>query len=374
MGKSHSQGMRRGGNLWLHNHSWEASMKASVRKAATPRHRAAPRPNERLVTQHARRRILSLAAGAAVLPAMSRMAWGQAYPTRSVRIIVGAAPGGSQDIVARIIGQWLSERFGRQFIIENRTGGGNNVATEAVVKAPPDGHTLLLVGDVHAINDTLYEHLNFKFLRDISPVASLVSVPLFMIVHPSFPARSVPEFIAYAKANPGKINFGSSVLGSMLRMAGEMFKMMAGVDMTIVPYRGTAPMLTDLLGGQLQVTIADLPGSIEYIRTGSLRALAVTTAERSPALPAIPTIGDFLPGFEASAWLGIGVPKSTSAVIIEKLNKEINAGLANPVIKARLGDLGFSIFSGSPVEFGKHIANETEKWGKVIRAANIKAE
>jgi tripartite-type tricarboxylate transporter receptor subunit TctC len=325
-------------------------------------------------TKLPRRRFLHLAAGAAALPAMSRIARAQAYPTRPVRIIVGAAPGGTQDIVARLIGQWLSERLGRQFIIENRTGGGTNVATEAVVKAPPDGYTLLLVGSGNAINATIYDKLNFVFLRDIAPVARIGHVPLVMMVHPSFPARSVPEFIAYAKANPGRINFGSSLTGSMLEMAGEMFKMMAGVDMTVVPYRGTAPMLTDLLGGQLQVTIAVLPPSIEHVRTGSLRALAVTTAERSPALPAIPTIGDFLPGFEASAWAGIGVPKNTPAAIIDTLNQTINAGLANPVIKARLGDLGLSIFSGSPADFGKHIANETEKWGKVARAANLKVQ
>jgi tripartite-type tricarboxylate transporter receptor subunit TctC len=242
------------------------------------------------------------------------------------------------------------------------------------VKAQPDGHTLLLIGAANAINTTLYENLNFMFLRDISPVASLISVPLVMMVHPSFPARSVPDFIAYAKAHPGKINFGSSVLGSMLRMAGEMLKMMAGIDMTIVPYRGTAPMLTDLLGGQLQVTIADLPPSIEYIRTGSLRALAVSTAERSPALPEIPTIGDFVPRFEASTWYGLGAPRNTPAEIVEKLNKEINAALTDPKMKARLADLGGTALPGSPANFGRLLADETDKWGKVIRAANIKAE
>jgi tripartite-type tricarboxylate transporter receptor subunit TctC len=321
-----------------------------------------------------RHRFLNLAAGAAALPAVSRMASAQGYPTRPVRIIVGAAPGGTQDIVARLIGQWLSERLGRQFIIENRTGGGTNVATEAVVKAPPDGYTLLLVGSGNAISATLYDKLNFVFLRDIAPVARIVHVPLVMMVHPSFPARSVPEFIAYAKANPGKINFGSSLPGSMLEMAGEMFKMMAGVDMTVVPYRGTAPMLTDLLGGQLQVTIADLPPSIEHVRTGSLRALAVTTAERSPALPAIPTIGDFLPGYEASAWGGVGAPRNTPAEIVQKLNNEINAILNDPKMKARFADLGGTVLPGSPANFGKLIADETEKWAKVIRAANIKPQ
>ena len=355
-------------------------MKSSLRLAATPQHRSRVRGNDRPRSktlssgQHPRRRFLRLAAGAAALPALSRIARAQTYPMRPVRIIVGAAPGGTQDIVARLIGHWLSERLRRQFIIENRTGGGINVATEAVVKAPPDGYTLRLVGSVNAINATLYEKLNFTFLRDIAPVASVASGPLVLLVHPSIPTRSVLEFIAYVKANPGKISFGSSVPGSPLQMAGEMFKLMAGVDMTIVPYRGTAPMLTDLLGGQLQVTIADLPPSIEHIRTGRLRALAVTTAERSPALPAIPTIGDFLPGFEASIWQGVGAPRNTAAEIVDKLNKEINTALADPTIKARLAELGGVVLAGSPADFGKLIADETEKWGKVIRAANIKVQ
>jgi len=322
----------------------------------------------------ARRKFLHLAAGAAAFSALSQIARAQAYPTRPVRLLVGAAPGGSLDILARLMGQWLSDKLGRQFIIENRTGAGVNIATEAVVRAVPDGYTLLMVSTPNATNATLYEKLNFVFLRDISPVASMVSVPLVMMVHPSFPAGSVSEFIAYAKAHPGKINFGSSGNGSTLHVAAEMFKMMAGVSMAHVAYRGSAPMLTDLLGGQIQVAFADMPPSVEHIRTGNLRALAVTTKERSSSLPGIPTIGDFLPGFEASAWQGIGAPKNTSAVIIEKLNKEINAGLANPVLKARLGDLGLSVLSGSPADFGKLIADETEKWGKVIRAANIKLE
>ena len=282
--------------------------------------------------------------------------------------------GYSQDIAARLIGQWLSERLGRQFIVENRTGGGINGATEVVVKARPDGYTLLLAGQANTINATLYQRLNFVFVRDIAPVASMVSEPLVMMVHPSLPVHSGPEFITYAKANPGKISFGSSVNGSPLQMAGEMFKIMAGVDMVIVPYRGTGPMLIDLLSGQLQVTIADLPGSVQYIRSGSLRALAVTTAERLPELPGIPSIGEFLPGFEAVAWQGVGAPRNTPADIISKLNQTINAGLASPVVKARLADLGMTVLSGSPGDFGKLIANETEKWGKVIRAANIKAE
>jgi tripartite-type tricarboxylate transporter receptor subunit TctC len=321
-----------------------------------------------------RRQSLHFAAGAAALSTTSRIARAQTYPTHPVRLLVGAAPGGSLDIVARLIGQWLSERLGQQFIVENRTGAGVNVATEAVVRAAPDGYTLLMVSTPNATNATLYEKLNFVFLRDISPVASMVSMPLVMMVHPSFPARSVSEFIAYSNGNPGKINFGSSGNGSTLHMAAEMFKMMAGVNMVHVAYRGSAPMLTDLLGGQIQVAFADMPPSVGHIRTGALRALAVTTRERSSSLPGIPTIGDFLPGYEASAWQGIGAPKNTSAAVIEKLNKEINAGLANPVIKARLGDLGLSALSGSPDDFGKLIADETEKWGKVVRAANIKAE
>jgi tripartite-type tricarboxylate transporter receptor subunit TctC len=321
-----------------------------------------------------RRQSLHLAAGAAVLPAASSIARAQAYPTRPVRIIVGSAPGGAQDIAARLIGQWLSERLGRQFIVENRTGGGINVATEVVVKAPPDGYTLLLVGSGNTIGAILYDRLTFAFLRDIAPVASAVSIPLVMMVHPSLPVHSVPEFITYAKANPGRISFGSSLNGSMLQMAGEMFKLMAGVDMVLVPYRGTGPMLIDLLSGQLQVTIADLPASVQYIRTGSLRALAVTTAERLPALPGIPAIGEFVPGFKAIAWQGIGAPRNTPADIIGKLNQAINAGLASPVIRARLSDLGMTVLSGSPGDFGKLIVDETEKWAKVIRAANIKAD
>jgi tripartite-type tricarboxylate transporter receptor subunit TctC len=321
-----------------------------------------------------RRQFLHLAAGAAALPAVSRIARAQSYPRRPVRIIVGFAAGISADIVARVMGQWLSERLGQQFVVENRPGAGGNIGTGAVVRAPADGYTLLLVGAVNAVNTTLYETLNFNFSHDIAPVAGISRAVLIMVVNPSVPAKTVPEFIAYVKANPGKISFGSSVPGSPLQMAGEMFKMMAGVDMTIVPYRGTAPMLTDLLGGQLQVTIADLPPSIEHIRTGRLRALAVTTAERSPALPAIPTIGDFLPGFEASIWQGVGAPRNTAAETVDKLNKEINTALADPTIKARLAELGGVVLAGSPADFGKLIADETEKWGKVIRAANIKVQ
>jgi tripartite-type tricarboxylate transporter receptor subunit TctC len=319
-----------------------------------------------------RRQLLHFAAGTAALPAVSRIARAQTYPSRPVRIIVASAPAGMQDIVARLIGQWLSENLGRQFIIENRTGGGTTVATEAVVKAPRDGYTLLLIGPANAINATLYEKPNFVLLRDISPVASVASTPLVMMVHPSLPAHSVPEFIAYAKANPGKISFGSSVNGSLLQIAGELFKMTAGVDLVIVPYRGTGPMMTDLLGGQIQITIADLPGSIEHIRSGSLRALAVTTTTRAPALAGIPTMDDFLPGFEVSTWQGIAAPRNTPADVIGKLNQAINAGLASPMFKARLGDFGMTVLPGSPEEFGKLIAKDAEKWAKVIRAANIK--
>ena len=321
-----------------------------------------------------RRQFLHLAAGAAALPAVSRFAWAQTYPSRPVRMIVGFAAGGATDILARLIGQWLSERLGQPFVIENRPGAGSNIATEAVVRAPPDGYTLLLVGSPNAINATLYDKLNFNFIRDIAPVASIIRGALVMVVHPSVPAKTVPEFIAYAKANPGKINMASGGIGGITHIAGELFKMMAGVDMVHVPYRGVAPALTDLLGGQVQVIFANLAPSIEYIRAGKLRALAVTTATRSEALPDIPTVGEFVPGYEASSWFGVGAPKNTPAEIVDKLNKEINAGLADPKIKARLADLGGTVLGGSPADFGKLIAEETEKWGKVIRAANIKPE
>ena len=278
----------------------------------------------------------------------------------------------ANDIVARLIGQWLSERLGQPFIIENRPGAGSNIATEAVVRAPPDGYTLLLVGPPNAINATLYDKLNFNFIRDIAPVASIVRVPNVMVVNPSVPAKTVPEFIAYAKANPGKINMASAGIGSSAHVAGELFKMMTGVDMVHVPYRGAAPALTDLLGGQVQVCSPRMPASIEYIKAGKLRALAVTTATRSEALPDVPTVGEFVPGYEASSWYGVGAPKNTPAEIVDKLNKEINAALADPKIKARLADLGGTALAGSPADFGKLIADETEKWGKVIRAANIK--
>src|SRR5262245_29693216 len=321
-----------------------------------------------------RRNFLHLAAGAAALPAVSWVAWAQAYPTRPVRIIVGVPPGGGIDIVARLIGQWLSERLDQQFIIENRPGAGTNIATEAVVRAPADGYTLLLVTGANAINTTLYEKLNFSFIRDIAPVASIIVVPNVMLVNPSVPAKTVPEFIAYAKANPGKINIASGPIGGPTHVTAELFKMMTGTDMLLVSYRGVAPAATDLLGGQVQVMFNSVPASIEYIKAGTLRALAVTTARRSETLPGIPTTGEFLPGFEASQWYGVGAPKNTPPQVIDKLNKEINAGLADPKLKARLADLGGTVLPGSPADFGKHIAEETEKWGKAIRAANIKVE
>jgi tripartite-type tricarboxylate transporter receptor subunit TctC len=321
-----------------------------------------------------RRRFLHLAAGAAALPAVSRFAWAQAYPTRPVRIIVGYAPGGAADIAARLMGQWLSERLGQPFIIENRTGSAGNIATEAVARAAPDGYTLLLDVDSNAFNATLYDKLNFNYIRDIAPVAGIMRSPLVMVVNPSFPATTVPEFIAYAKANPGKINVGSAGVGSVVHLCGELFKIMAGVNMIHVPYRGGAPALTDLLGGQVQVMFATLTSAIEYVRSERLRALAVTTATRSEALPEIPTVGEFVAGYEASSWNGIGAPKNMPIEIVEKLNKEINAALADPKVKVRFADLGAAVLEGSPTDFGKLIADETEKWGKVIRANNIKPE
>jgi tripartite-type tricarboxylate transporter receptor subunit TctC len=321
-----------------------------------------------------RRQFLHLAAGAAALPAVSGIARAQAYPTRPVRIVVAIAAGGGADISARLIGQWLSERLGQQFVIENRPGAGGNIGAEAVVRAPADGYTVLLVGLVVTLNATLYEKLNFNLIRDISPVAAISREPHVMVVNLSVPVKTVPEFIAYARANPGKINMASGGSGTPAHMAGELFKMMTDVNLVHVPYRGGAPALTDLLGGQVQMTFASLSSSIEYIKTGKLRPLAVTTATRSEALPDLPTVGDFLPGYEASAWYGVGAPKNTPADIIDKLNKEINAALADPRIKARLADLGSTVLALSPADFGKHIADETEKWGKVIRAANIKPE
>ena len=321
-----------------------------------------------------RRQFLHLAVAAAALPTLPRIAKAQAYPTRPVRIIVGFAPGGALDITARLIGQWLSERLGQQFIIDNRPGGGGNIATEAVVRAPADGYTLLLAHSINAINATLYEKLNFNFIQDIVPVASFASGALVMVVNPSVPARTVPEFIAYAKASPGKINMASQGVGSTGHVSGDLFKMMTGVNLVHVPYRGAGPALIDMLSGQVQVMFPATGSSIEYIRAGRLRALAVTAATRSDALPDIPTVSQFVPGYEASNWYGIGVPTGTPAEIIGKLNKEINAGLADAKMKSRLVELGQTPFPGSPADFGQLIAQETEKWRKVIRAANIKAE
>jgi tripartite-type tricarboxylate transporter receptor subunit TctC len=321
-----------------------------------------------------RRQFLHMAAGAAALPAVPRVAWSQTYPTRPVRWIVGFPPGGGTDITARLMGSWLSERLHQPFVIENRPGAAANIAAEVVAKSPPDGYTLLLVGLFNAINATLYDKLNFDFIRDISPVASIVRPTLVMVLNPSVPAKTVPEFIAYAKANPGKINMASSGNGTPLHVSGELFRMMTGVNIIHVPYRGSAPALTDLLGGRMQVMFNGLAASMEFIRNGKLRALAVTTAARSDALPDVPTVGAFVPGYEVSDWFGAGVPNGTPAEIVEKLNEEINAGLADPRIKARLADLGGAALPGSPAEFGRHISEETEKWGKVIRAANIKAE
>jgi tripartite-type tricarboxylate transporter receptor subunit TctC len=326
-----------------------------------------------------RRRFLHQAASAAALPAVSRFAlsqdaWAQDYPTRPVRLITGFAPAGGNDIVARLIGQWLSERTGQQFIIENRPGAGTNIATEAVVNAPPDGYTLLLVALPNASNVSLYDKLNFNFARDIAPVAGVARTTLVMVVNPSVPAKTVAEFIAYAKANPGKVNMASAGTGSVGHLAGELFKMMAGVNLVHVPYRGNGPALTALLGGQVEVLFPSLAASIEFIRTGKLRGLAVTSAMRSDAIADVPSVGEFVPGYEISTWYGVGAPKGTPAEVIDKINKEIDAGLADPKMKARFADLGDVPMPMRPAEFGKFIADETEKWGKVIRAANIKPE
>ena len=321
-----------------------------------------------------RRTFLHLAAGGAALPIVSCFAWAQTYPTRPVRLIVPVAPSGGYDLVARPMGQWLSERLGQPFIIENRPGAGSNIGTEAVVRAPADGYTLLLVAAANAINATLYDKLDFNFIRDIAPVAGIIRTALVVVVHPSFPAKTVPEFIAYAKANPGKLTMASGDVGTPSHPAGQLFKMMTGVDMVHVPYRGVAAALTDLLSRQVQVAFGSVPSSIEYIRSGKMRALGVTTAIRTQTLPDIPTVGEFVPGYEATAWYGIGAPRATPAEIVDKLNKEVNAALDDPKIKARLADLGGTVFAGSPADFGKFIAEETEKWGNVIRALNIKAE
>ncbi|MGB8745022.1 MAG: tripartite tricarboxylate transporter substrate binding protein [Pseudolabrys sp.] len=321
-----------------------------------------------------RRQFLHLASGAVALPALSRIASAQTYPTRPVRLVVGFAAGQAIDILARLIAQSLSERFGQQFIVENLPGGGGNIATEAVVRAPPDGYTLLAVGSNNMINATLYEKLNFDFIRDIALVASIYRVPQVMEVNPSFPAKTLPELIAYAKANPGKINFASAGNGSVAHVTAELFKMMAGVNMQHVPYRGAAPALTDLLGGQVHLMFDNMPSSIEHIRAGRLRPLAVTATARLEGLPDVPTVADFLPGFETSAWAGIGAPKNTPAEIIDRLNWETNAALADPKLKARVADLGGMVFPLSPAEYEKRVAEETEKWGKVVKFSGARPD
>jgi tripartite-type tricarboxylate transporter receptor subunit TctC len=321
-----------------------------------------------------RRQFLHLAAATAAQPALSAIARAQAYPTRPVRIIVGFPAGGSADLHARLMGQWLSERLGQQFVVENRQGAGGNIGTEAVVRAPADGYTLLLAATPNAINATLYDRLNFNFIRDIAPVAGIVHGPQVMVMHPAHPTRTVPDFIAYAKANPGKVNMASGGIGSPGHLAGELFKIMTGVNLVHVPYRGEGPALTDAISGQVQLLFVSASPSLEFIRAGKLRALAVTTATRSPALPDVPTIAEAVPGYEARAWAGMGAPKGTPSEIIQKLNDHINAGLASPGIKARYADLGLTPLVLSPSDFGKFIADETEKWGKVVKFVGIKAD
>jgi tripartite-type tricarboxylate transporter receptor subunit TctC len=328
-----------------------------------------PRP-----ARSSRRRFLRAAAAAAALPVIPRVARAAAWPSRPVRIICGFAAGGAPDILARLFAQWLSERLGQSFIVEDRTGAGGNIATETVVTAAPDGHTLLLTSMGNAVNATLYDKLNWNFLRDIVPVAGISREPLGMEVQPSFPAETVPAFIAYAKENPGKINFGSAGIGSSLHMAGALLNLMAGIELVHVPYRGSPPALNDLLAGQIQLMFSPLPPSLGYVKAGRLRALAVTSAARSAVLPDVPVIADFVPGYEASAWYGIGAPAGTPAEIVATLNAEINAGLADARLKARLVDLGSVPFAGSSADFGRHLAAETEKWGKVVRAAKLKPQ
>jgi tripartite-type tricarboxylate transporter receptor subunit TctC len=321
-----------------------------------------------------RRQFLHLAAGATALPAVSRIAKAENYPVKPARFIIGFVPGGTADIPARLIGQWLGERLGQPFVVESRPGAGTNLATEAVVRAPPDGYTILLAGSPNAINATLYGKLNFNFLRDIVPVSGINRFGNVMEVNPSVPVKTVPEFIAYAKANPGKINFASSGSGSTIHMSGELFKVMTGVDIVHVPYRGGAQALTDLLGGQVQVMFDNIPTSLEHIRAGRLRPLAVTTAERLRQLPDVPTVAEYVPGYEASAWYGIGVPKGTPTAIVDLLNHEINAGFADANLKARFVDLSAEVLPGSPATFGKFVAEETEKWGKVVKFSGAKAD
>jgi tripartite-type tricarboxylate transporter receptor subunit TctC len=327
------------------------------------------------MTKLSRRRFMHFAAAGAGLPTIASFAWAQTYPSRPVRVIVGQAAGSGSDMVARLIGQYLSQRLGQQFVVENRPGAAGNIAAEAVVRAPADGHTLLVVSAQNSINATLYDKLNFDFVRDIAPVAGVFHAPLIMEVNPSVPAKTVPEFIAYAKANPGKINMASSGIGGSQHVCGELFKFMTGVDMVHVPYRGSTPALTDLLGGQVQVMFDTTPSSLPHIRSGGLRALAVTTAMRLEMLPETPAMGEFVPGYEASAWLGFGAPKDTPAAVVDRINREINLAITAPAIKGRLVEVGGLVLPPlSPADFGKLIADDTEKWAKVIRRANIKPE
>ena len=319
-----------------------------------------------------RRQFLSLAGAAAALPAVSRIARAQAYPSRQIRLIIGYPPGGSADITARLIAQWLTHRLGQSVIVESRPGGGTNIATEAVINAPPDGYTLLLVAPANAINATLYEKLNHVFLRDIAPIAGLIRFPNVVVVNPSVPVKTIPELIEYAKANPGKLNMASSGNGSTIHMSGELFKMMTGVNMVHVPYRGGALALTDMIGGQVQVMFDNIPTAMEFVRSGKLRGLAVTGAGRSETLPDLPTVADFVPGYEATSWYGLGAPNGTPAEIIEKLNREVNASLTDPKAKARFSELGATLIPGTPAEFGKLLAEETEKWGKVVKFSGAK--
>jgi tripartite-type tricarboxylate transporter receptor subunit TctC len=322
----------------------------------------------------ARRRFMQLAAGAAVVPALSKFANAESYPAHPIRVIVGYTPGGSADLTARLMGQWLSERLGQSFVIENRPGGGTNIATEAALRSPPDGYTLLLAAPANAINATLYSKLNFDFLRDSEPVAGLIRFPNVVVVNPSVPVKSIPELIAYAKANPGKLNMASSGNGSTIHMSGELFKMLTGTNMVHVPYRGGAPALTDLIAGQVQVMFDNIPTCAEHVKSGKLRGLAVTSTTRSDVLPDMPTVADFLPGYEASAWYGISVPKNTPADIVDRLNKETNAVLADPTAKKRFTELGALLLPGSAADFGKLLADETDKWGKVVRFAGAKVD
>ena len=321
-----------------------------------------------------RRQFLKFAAAAITAPALPQLAAALDYPTHPARIVAGFAAGGGVDITARLIGQWLGDHFGQNFIVENRTGAGGNIGTETVVNAAPDGYTLLLATVPNAVNASLYEKLSFNFVRDITPVAGVIRVPMVVLVNPAVPAQTLPEFISYAKANPGKVNMASAGSGSAPHMAGELFKMMAGVDMVHVPYRGQGPAMTDLLSGQVQVLFAAAPGTADFIKTGKLRALAVTTAARMQERPDIPTVGDFVPGYEASQWYGFAAPKNTPAEIVDKLNREINAAIADPAMKARLAAIGGETMPGSPSDFGTLIAEETEKWGKVVRAGGLKPE